>query len=272
MPPSCTRCWPSSAARSWSARAPRAATRDLLANGDLLNGMRLVGGAGSGRLSFGVPALLWPVPLSPPDPSQACARRSRPSPACSSTSSLAAAARCHIGITLARVAASFVLAMAIGIALGIAMGRSLPLDRFGHPWLVFFLNIPALVTIVLRLHLDRADRDRADRRGRRQQDPERHGRRCAKARARSIRNLLEMAACFRIGRWRTPAARRPAAALPLSRGRRPLGPRPDLEDRAGDRAARPLERRRLRDRPLFPAVRRRRHPRLHRRLRRRRSS
>ena len=55
----------------------------------------------------------------------------------------------HIGITLARVAASFVLAMAIGIAFGIAMGRSKGLDRFFDGWLVLFLNIPALVTIIL---------------------------------------------------------------------------------------------------------------------------
>ncbi len=55
----------------------------------------------------------------------------------------------HIGITLARVAASFVLAMAIGIAFGIAMGRSKGFDRFFDGWLVLFLNIPALVTIIL---------------------------------------------------------------------------------------------------------------------------
>jgi NitT/TauT family transport system permease protein len=55
----------------------------------------------------------------------------------------------NLGITLLRVAASFVVAMLIGTALGIAMGRSALLDRLGHPWLVFFLNIPALVTIVL---------------------------------------------------------------------------------------------------------------------------
>lgn len=55
----------------------------------------------------------------------------------------------HIGITLARVAASFVLAMAIGIAVGIAMGRSRGLDRFFDGWLVLFLNVPALVTIIL---------------------------------------------------------------------------------------------------------------------------
>ncbi|HEX6144515.1 MAG TPA: hypothetical protein VFZ01_17485, partial [Geminicoccaceae bacterium] len=55
----------------------------------------------------------------------------------------------HLGITLARVAAAFVVAMAIGTVLGLVMGRVPLADRFGHPWLVFFLNIPALVTIVL---------------------------------------------------------------------------------------------------------------------------
>ncbi len=55
----------------------------------------------------------------------------------------------HVGITLARVAASFVIAMMIGVAVGIAMGRSKPLDRFFDSWLVLFLNIPALVTIIL---------------------------------------------------------------------------------------------------------------------------
>lgn len=55
----------------------------------------------------------------------------------------------NIAITLARVVASFTLAMAIGVAIGIAMGRSRPLDRFFDGWLVLFLNIPALVTIIL---------------------------------------------------------------------------------------------------------------------------
>jgi len=55
----------------------------------------------------------------------------------------------HVGITLARVAASFALAMLIGVAIGIAMGRRPRLDRFFDGWLVLFLNIPALVTIVL---------------------------------------------------------------------------------------------------------------------------
>jgi NitT/TauT family transport system permease protein len=55
----------------------------------------------------------------------------------------------HLGVTLARVAASFVIAMTVGTALGLAMGRSPVFDRLAHPWLVFFLNLPALVTIVL---------------------------------------------------------------------------------------------------------------------------
>jgi NitT/TauT family transport system permease protein len=55
----------------------------------------------------------------------------------------------HLSVTLLRVAASFVIAMAIGTAIGIAMGRTPLFDRIAHPWLVFFLNIPALVTIVL---------------------------------------------------------------------------------------------------------------------------
>ena len=55
----------------------------------------------------------------------------------------------HIGITLGRVVASFVLAMAIGSAIGIAMGRSRLLDRLFDSWLVLFLNVPALVVILL---------------------------------------------------------------------------------------------------------------------------
>lgn len=55
----------------------------------------------------------------------------------------------NLGITLLRVAASFVLAMAIGTTVGIVMGRAPLFDRIAHPWLVFLLNLPALVTIVL---------------------------------------------------------------------------------------------------------------------------
>jgi NitT/TauT family transport system permease protein len=55
----------------------------------------------------------------------------------------------HMGVTLLRVAASFALAMSIGVVIGIVMGRSQLIDRLGNPWLVFFLNLPALVIIIL---------------------------------------------------------------------------------------------------------------------------
>ncbi len=54
-----------------------------------------------------------------------------------------------LGITLARVAAAFVLAMAAGSAIGYAMGRSALFDRAADPWIIVLLNLPALVIIVL---------------------------------------------------------------------------------------------------------------------------
>jgi len=53
------------------------------------------------------------------------------------------------GITLARVAAAFVLAMLFGAAIGIALARRIRLDAFFDSWLVIALNVPALVTIIL---------------------------------------------------------------------------------------------------------------------------
>lgn len=55
----------------------------------------------------------------------------------------------HVGATLARVAVAFFLAMFIGSAIGIALGRTKSADRFFDTWLIFFLNLPALVTIIL---------------------------------------------------------------------------------------------------------------------------
>jgi len=54
-----------------------------------------------------------------------------------------------LGITLLRVAASFVLAMAAGAVIGILMGESRRADRLLDLWLVLGLNIPALVIIFL---------------------------------------------------------------------------------------------------------------------------
>ena len=55
----------------------------------------------------------------------------------------------HLGVTLARVAFAFTLAMSLGSAIGYLMGRVRLADRIGDPWLILLLNLPALVVIVL---------------------------------------------------------------------------------------------------------------------------
>jgi NitT/TauT family transport system permease protein len=55
----------------------------------------------------------------------------------------------HVGATLARVAVSFFLAMLVGSMIGLALGISASADRFFDSWLIFFLNLPALVIIIL---------------------------------------------------------------------------------------------------------------------------
>jgi len=55
----------------------------------------------------------------------------------------------HLGVTLLRLIASFSIAMFLGCAIGIILGRNKKLDAFFDNWLVIFLNIPALVTIIL---------------------------------------------------------------------------------------------------------------------------
>ena len=55
----------------------------------------------------------------------------------------------HLWATLVRVAAAFGLAMVLGTVIGIVMGASKQADRWFGAWLVVFLNIPALVVIVL---------------------------------------------------------------------------------------------------------------------------
>ena len=55
----------------------------------------------------------------------------------------------HLGVTLGRVAAAYVVAMLIGSVIGVFLGSYRRADRFFNPWLILFLNIPALVIIVL---------------------------------------------------------------------------------------------------------------------------
>lgn len=54
-----------------------------------------------------------------------------------------------LAATLARVAVAFFLAMAAGSALGMLLGCFPRLDRWADPWVTVFLNLPALVLIVL---------------------------------------------------------------------------------------------------------------------------
>jgi len=107
----------------------------------------------------------------------------------------------HLGATLGRVAASFVIAMAIGCAIGIAMGRSRALDRLLDGWLVLFLNIPALVIIILAYVWFGLTEAAAVSAVAINKIPNvvvtmREG-------ARALnRDLMEMAAVFRMNRWR----------------------------------------------------------------------
>ena len=55
----------------------------------------------------------------------------------------------NVGVTLARVAVSFVIAMSLGVLLGIALGRSRLADRLLDTPLLVILNTPALVITVL---------------------------------------------------------------------------------------------------------------------------
>ncbi len=55
----------------------------------------------------------------------------------------------HLNATLWRVIWAFALAMTLGVSLGLIMGRSERVNLWLDPWLVIFLNLPALVLIVL---------------------------------------------------------------------------------------------------------------------------
>lgn len=108
----------------------------------------------------------------------------------------------HMSITLARVAASFTLAMAVGSAAGVAMGRMERLNSALDGLLILFLNLPALVTIflcyvwfglnefaaVLAVAINKIPNAAVTlREGARALD----------------RDLLEMAESYRFGRWKT---------------------------------------------------------------------
>jgi NitT/TauT family transport system permease protein len=55
----------------------------------------------------------------------------------------------NLAITLWRVAAAFFVAMVVGSVIGVLLGLYRRADQFFNPWVILFLNIPALVIIVL---------------------------------------------------------------------------------------------------------------------------
>lgn len=55
----------------------------------------------------------------------------------------------HLGVTLLRLVVSFSISMLLGCGIGVLLGKNNTLDAFFDNWLVIFLNIPALVTIIL---------------------------------------------------------------------------------------------------------------------------
>jgi NitT/TauT family transport system permease protein len=108
----------------------------------------------------------------------------------------------NLGITLGRVAAAFVVAMVVGTAIGIVMGRSRTIDALFDSWLVLLLNLPALVVIVLAYVWFGLTEAAAIGAVAVNKIPNtavtlREG-------ARALdRGYSDMAASFRVGRWRT---------------------------------------------------------------------
>jgi NitT/TauT family transport system permease protein len=151
-------------------------------------------------LSLAALVVVWQVAASFADP------RLFPGPARVAAALIETAATgalfADVAVTLGRVLASFALAMTIGSAIGIALGRSPILDRVFDPWLILFLNLPALVIIILCYIWFGLNEVAAVTAVALNKIPNvavmlREG-----ARALS-RDLFEMAAVYRLGRWRT---------------------------------------------------------------------
>lgn len=57
----------------------------------------------------------------------------------------------HIFVTLQSLIAAFTIAMVVGSVIGILLGKFPKADKFFDPWLILFLNLPAIVIITLCL-------------------------------------------------------------------------------------------------------------------------
>ena len=160
-----------------------------------------------------------------------------------------------LGVTLARVAAAFVLAMAVGSAIGYAMGRNALIDRAADPWVIVLLNLPALVIIVLAYIWVGLNEAAAIGAVALNKLPVtvvtiREGVRALDTR------LDEMAHVFSFSPTEAARPCRGAAACALFRRRDPRGPVARVENRAGGRADGPSKRGRIRDQYGLPVVRR----------------
>ena len=174
----------------------------------------------------------------------------------------------ELGITLWRVTASFVVAMAIGSVIGVAMGELPALNRALDPMADRAFEPARPRHHHPRLCLVRAERGRGNRRRRPEQDPERHrhharGRKSARPRARRDGARLSPVVLEQAPQ------RHPAAASALFRRRLPLRYLIDLEDCFGGGATWAPEWRRLRAPSKLPTFQRDGHPRLYRCLRHR---
>ena len=160
----------------------------------------------------------------------------------------------NLGVTLARVALAFTLAMTLGAAIGYLMGRVRLADRLGDPWLILLLNLPALVVIVLAYIWAGLTEVAAIAAIAINKLPTavvtlREGARALDA------ALDEMATVFALPRCKDVPARHLAATGALYRSRRAIRTFAGLEDRPCCGVAWTPERRWFRDRRGVPVVR-----------------
>src|SRR5689334_13008243 len=147
-PNGCSTCWRSWVTKTWSVRARALMPSCSMAQGDtfLNNDAGPLVRLGWTLVSIAALATIWHLAAT------ALQSRALPGPIEVTSTFLhelkAGALAWHLGATLARVAASFALAVVIGTAIGLALGRFRWVDRFFDSWLILFLNLPVLVVII----------------------------------------------------------------------------------------------------------------------------
>jgi NitT/TauT family transport system permease protein len=108
----------------------------------------------------------------------------------------------HLGITVRRLIISFFIAMFLGSTIGIVLGRHEKLNAFFDSWLMTFLNLPLIVTIMLCFVWFGLNESVAILAVVVNKVPNVIITFREAARVLN-RDLLEMAYCYRFGRWKT---------------------------------------------------------------------